>query len=571
MGQLVKGSTLSLANTKKVTKQLQYAAINQLIRTFKRYQKLQRPIDQLRWGYEIEHFVLSKDYEPLPVADSLLPRLNSSGTGSWNPEYAAFMVESVPHDPFLLLPPPHSESLGTEVQAAMSRQREKLSQLLKDEYDNALSLTIGALPSVGAVELSTRCPHSLSSRFPTNWINEHPRFATLTRNIVERRGNKAVEISIPIYRDEHTTLSAVEMDAMGFGMGCCCLQTTTELPNFDEACRIFDELVVIGPIALALTASSPVFRGLLSEQDCRWNVLNKAVDDRTEEELQDSSTTSRFSPASLYLSESNVKLNDLDVVFDRQCMHTLQTNSIPGQFSKHYSNIFGREPIIAYDGQDYNEPGDNAEWIDALQSTCWHSVRMKFPTETMSWRVEFRTMEVQPSSFENSAFSIFIEGIILALLECGKKSAIHSFVIPISQVNSNYDVAVKKDAVIDGQFVWRTLPRNTGTVSGQLNGIKNCCCACLGAETAVESEIKACSIDEIVNQDLLPFIRQWAPKFYKQNVEYFDAVGERASGQRFTPAKRIRQIVLEHPDYKKDSIVPSSIMPSIVEEISKVQ
>lgn len=37
-------------------------------------------------------------------------------------------------------------------------------------------------------------------------------------------------------------------------------------------------------LKLALTAASPIWRGLLADVDCRWNVIAGSVDDRTEEE-----------------------------------------------------------------------------------------------------------------------------------------------------------------------------------------------------------------------------------------------------------------------------------------------
>lgn len=35
---------------------------------------------------------------------------------------------------------------------------------------------------------------------------------------------------------------------------------------------------------MALTAASPIFRGLLTDTDCRWDVIAGSVDDRTPEE-----------------------------------------------------------------------------------------------------------------------------------------------------------------------------------------------------------------------------------------------------------------------------------------------
>ena len=49
-------------------------------------------------------------------------------------------------------------------------------------------------------------------------INPHPRFGALTQNIRQRRGSN-VNISV-MGIDQQT----IHMDAMAFGMGCCCLQ-----------------------------------------------------------------------------------------------------------------------------------------------------------------------------------------------------------------------------------------------------------------------------------------------------------------------------------------------------------
>lgn len=37
-------------------------------------------------------------------------------------------------------------------------------------------------------------------------------------------------------------------------------------------------------LQLALSASSPIFRGYLADIDCRWPVISGSVDDRTDEE-----------------------------------------------------------------------------------------------------------------------------------------------------------------------------------------------------------------------------------------------------------------------------------------------
>ena len=38
------------------------------------------------------------------------------------------------------------------------------------------------------------------------------------------------------------------MDAMGFGMGCSCLQITFQACNINEARRLYDALVPVAPL-----------------------------------------------------------------------------------------------------------------------------------------------------------------------------------------------------------------------------------------------------------------------------------------------------------------------------------
>jgi len=43
----------------------------------------------------------------------------------------------------------------------------------------------------------------------------------------------------------------IHMDAMAFGMGCCCLQITFQAWNVDEARRVYDALVPVAPIMVS--------------------------------------------------------------------------------------------------------------------------------------------------------------------------------------------------------------------------------------------------------------------------------------------------------------------------------
>ena len=69
-----------------------------------------------------------------------------------------------------------------------------------------------------------------------------------------------------------------------------------------------------------------------------------------------------------------------------------------------------------------------------LQSTNWQTLRFKPPppNSSIGWRVEFRSMEVQITDFENAAFSVFVVLLSRAILSFNL-----NFYIPISKVAVN--------------------------------------------------------------------------------------------------------------------------------------
>lgn len=152
----------------------------------------------------------------------------------------------------------------------------------------------------------------LRSQFvPDEIANPHIRFPTLAANIRSRRTRK-VQVNVPIFHDKNTPNpwkdptvnydlhnwpedddvrngaapdNFIHMDAMAFGMGSCCLQITFQAKNIVEGRELYDQLSPLGPIMLALTAATPIYKGFLAGTDVRWNQISRAVDCRTPEEL----------------------------------------------------------------------------------------------------------------------------------------------------------------------------------------------------------------------------------------------------------------------------------------------
>lgn len=196
----------------------------------------------------------------------------------------------------------------------MARLRRVIAKRHMSENETPITMT--SFPRLGVPGCFTNPyfePHGPVARslfVPDEIINPHIRFPTLTQNIRERRGSK-VCINLPIFPDDRTPrpffdptirhdLSTypedqdarngaamedhVYMDAMGFGMGSCCLQITFQAKNITEARTLYDQLCPLGPVMLALSAASPIFKGYLTDIDCRWNIISASVDDRTDEE-----------------------------------------------------------------------------------------------------------------------------------------------------------------------------------------------------------------------------------------------------------------------------------------------
>lgn len=183
--------------------------------------------------------------------------------------------------------------------------------------DNEYPVTFTTFPQLGGKGdyIQPYYPPSgpaLRSQFvPDEIANPHIRFPTLAANIRSRRGRK-VEINVPIFKDQNTPWpfhdptvnydlhnwpedddvrngaakeGHVYMDAMAFGMGSCCLQITFQAKNITEGRKLYDQLSPLGPILLALTAATPIYKGFLVDTDVRWNQISRAVDCRTPEEL----------------------------------------------------------------------------------------------------------------------------------------------------------------------------------------------------------------------------------------------------------------------------------------------
>jgi glutamate--cysteine ligase catalytic subunit len=283
------GNPLNWLKSKPYLQSVRASGYNQFLIHYLRSKDIQTPL--FLWGDEIEygifkaseingHYDLSLNAtatrERLTKEEELLHNDLPIGC-EWQPEYGSWMIEAVPRNPY-----------GSYISDLLNV--EKSLQLRRKRLHNALALgeiapSTSNFPMLGVDGYN----HTLlkggnisdSLYVSDEVINPHPRFGTLTQNIRSRRKSN-VNITIPrdlsmfqntvenslnknkVAEEEEVVVgesSIIHMDAMAFGMGCCCLQVTMQAKNEAESRYLHDQLAVISPILQALSAATPIFKG----------------------------------------------------------------------------------------------------------------------------------------------------------------------------------------------------------------------------------------------------------------------------------------------------------------------
>ena len=125
---------------------------------------------------------------------------------------------------------------------------------------------------------------------------------------------------------------------------------------------------------------------------------------------------------------------------------------IDALLAKHIAHLFIRDPLVIFSetiDQDDSTSSDHFEvclpshlsdqhlhdlLFQNLQSTNWQTLRFKPPPpgSPIGWRVEFRSMEVQITDFENAAFAVFVVLLSRAIMSFNLNTY-----LPISKVCQN--------------------------------------------------------------------------------------------------------------------------------------
>lgn len=522
-------------------------------------------------------------------------------------------------------------------------------------------ITLTTFPRLGCKEdfITPYYPPSgpaLRSQFvPDEIANPHIRFPTLAANIRSRRGRK-VELNVPIFKDKNTPspfhdptvnydlhqwpedddvrngaakTDCVYMDAMAFGMGSCCLQITFQAKNIREGRTLYDQLSPLGPIMLALTAATPIYKGFLVDTDVRWNQISRAVDDRTAEELGEVPLKndrwripkSRYASNSTYIAQDprrRPEYMDPDLIVDEKLKQKLVDGGMDDLLATHFAHLFIRDPIVIFSEDLKTLDPEGSNHFENIQSTNWQHMRFKPPPPDadIGWRVEFRSMEIQMTDFENAAFSIFIVLVTRAILSFDL-----NFYIPIPLTTENMETAHTRDGVTQSKFWFRKnpmpprrsakdspqspTPNGAGIGSGseaEVSGVSTPLRTPAqpsrpATPGPVEEEYTQMSIDEIINgtrsddetntssstcdfPGLIPLVELYLDSV---NIDvttrcelarYLNLIRQRANGTLWTGAKWIREFVRSHADYKGDSAVSEQVVYDLfktVEEVTKCE
>jgi glutamate--cysteine ligase catalytic subunit len=270
----------------------------------------------------------------------------------------------------------------------------------------------------------------------------------------------------------------------------------------------------------------------------------------------------------------------------------------------HFAHLFIRDPIVVF-AEDLQELDLNStDHFENLQSTNWQHMRFKPPPPNqnkIAWRVEFRSMEIQMTDFENAAFAIFIVLVTRAILSFDL-----NLYIPIERTTENMETAHARNAVLEKKFHFRRDPfspkkptmasrnasRNPSRSATPVNGMRASNGINHSASNSVnitgitddssymfgpvEDEYTEMTVAEIINgptsddddndfPGLIPLVESYLDSI-NVDVEtrcelgrYLDLIRKRADGTLWTGAKWIREFVKKHEEYKQDSVVGAGI------------
>lgn len=620
---------------------------------------------QLKWGDEVEYTLLKLEPSLRKVKLSLaahrimdeLQREENSQTTStslpmlWRTEFANWMVEGTPGVPYR-----YYVADLVNVEKNMMLRRKRLYDLLDE---NELVMTLTAFPRFGCGIFTSPPTQIYEQRTKSYLVSDevcfpHPKFSTIIHHVRLRRGEN-VRIQVPLFLDARTVQlqplipndnvhrallknseetpilqsdcqdpfymcldealktevkKSILLDSSIFGPGCCCLQVTIQGRDIEESRYLYDQLAVLAPFMLALTAATPAIRGMLLETDTRWNILCASMDDRSSFEISSGTIPkSRYSSIDCFLSnriQSKPHLyHDLPIPIHEEAYNRLISEGVDHLLAQHVAHLFVRDPLLLYPKAFEQDNTMSTDQFENIQSTNWNTVRFKPPPlgSDIGWRTEFRPMEVGLTDFENAAMSVFV--VILSRVILAFNLDLY---MSMSKLEKNMSSASRRDAVRSELFFFKrnifSLPNELfscecGHVhdavipNGKKRGVQPDRLFQKESNSNLRSSFNSDSyaqmtLNEIFNGSLsvsgkpkngfdfpglIPLMRGYVSALKVDDatrnkvLRYIDFVSDRASGKLCTVASYIRQFIQSHKLYKSDSVVSEEICHDLIDHL----
>ncbi|KAJ6089430.1 hypothetical protein N7467_004646 [Penicillium canescens] len=325
--------------------------------------------------------------------------------------------------------------------------------------------------------------------------------------------------------------------------------------------NIYDQLIPLAPIFLAMTTAVPIWKGYLVDTDVRWQRFGDLVDDRRPEEMEH--TPPRWTCNRTYLSqgrppemESNTPLQPMDETIKQ----SLLDGDMDEQLATHFASILSRDPLVLTQEDMCHFNTSNTKLFELLHGCTWHAVRLNHPFHK-----------------DNAAFAIFTYLLSRAIV------TLHlNFYIPIDKVGESMEFANKRNAVLEERMWFR----RSGWLTDSAHLVSSAPPMCKEkVQSRADGEYYALmSADEIFNGELdhrgfpglIPLVRYYLdyskmPESEQERISpYLDVISKRASGEMPTPASWMREFVRQHGDYQQDSYVSESVCYDIMKEIVRM-
>ncbi|RDW80977.1 hypothetical protein BP5796_05675 [Coleophoma crateriformis] len=487
-----------------------------------------------------------------------------------------------------------------------SNMRHRRSTIQKYIQPDESPMTLSMFPSLGVTDRVCERNFNRTAAKKSQLdglMSDRERYHALHDNVCAHRQQK-LDIKVPIFCDQNTpsqthdikhingsrghqqsSLSYISLDNMLYGVGGCGLQVTFQAKNIVEARMLHDQLCPIGPVMLALTAATPIYKGYLADTDVRWNQAAAASDDRPEEERGTADqnghcTSPRWSLASSFIAEDprlRPEYQKTPLEVDEDSKSKLEDAGMDPLLSTHFAHVLAASPLLLTESDLRTSSQTDTNHFDSFSSSVWPHIRFKPPPtgSDIGWRVEFRPMEIQITDFENAAFSIFVTLLRRAITHYNL-----NFYIPLDRIEVNMERAHHRDAVREEVFFFRKEVYPTGTAGHErLHQIP------------VDQEYREMTINEIMNgtmptgqfqndashfPGLIPIVKRYIKEsntdvsVESQISEYLDVLEGRASGRLWTAARWMRSFVRTHESYGRDSTVGEVICYDMILAMSEM-